>query len=190
MIRALLPDGRTGIVGDWRRLPLAPGSITTILADGALACLPYPDGYATLATELARVLVTGGRFITRVYARPEPAAREPLAAIAPASARSIHALKWRVAMAAEHPTNLPVAQILAAFDALVPDRAALPYPRAAVAMLDNYATSPLVYSFPTLAEIIAPFAARFAARVLPTPTATYELADRCPTIVFTASAAP
>jgi SAM-dependent methyltransferase len=191
-IATILPRdaGASAAIADWRALPLPDHGVDLVLADGALTCLPFPAGYTALAAELARVLAPGGRVVTRAFVAPPPAEREPLAAIDPATSSTIHALKWRVAMAAGQPTNLPVRDLLAAVDRRFPDRAPLHarYPADAVATLDHYATSPLVYSFPTLADTLAAFAPHFTARVLLLPT--YELGACFPTIVLTSPTGP
>jgi hypothetical protein len=85
---------------------------------------------------------------------------------------------------------LPVTDILGAFDAVVPDRAALAarlgWPRAAIDAVDVYRGSALVYSFPTLDEVRAALAPWFTEHTCHVPA--YELGDRCPTLVLTRAA--
>lgn len=181
--------GATALQADWRALPCAAGALDVVLGDGSLSNLRFPDGYRALAAELRRVLAPGGQVALRLFAAP--ARREPLAAVAAdlhaGRIGSINALKWRLAMAVQPDDhNLPVGEILRAFDAVVPDRAALTarlgWARALLDSVDVYRGSALVYSFPTLAEVraaLAPALEEVACRV-----PDYELGDRCPTLVL------
>lgn len=179
------PPGATAQVGEWTALPIPPASIDVAVGDGCLVNLAYPAGYRPFFDELHRVLVPGGRLILRLFAAPEPL--EPLAAVT--SAGNLHALKWRIAMAIQRPDhNVRVADILAAFEELVPDRDALAratgWSRAVIDTIDVYRGSTLEYSFPTLAEVRAAIAERFVERACHVPA--YELGDRCPTLVLVA----
>jgi hypothetical protein len=95
-------------------------------------------------------------------------------------------LKWRLAMAVQPDhRNVPVVEILRAFDEVVPDRAALAqqlgWSRAHLDSVDVYRGSSLTYSFPTVAEVSDVLAPYVAVREVHTPG--YELGDRCPTLV-------
>jgi SAM-dependent methyltransferase len=182
MIGAIFPPApnRAAIVGDWRALPLPSRSIDLIAGDGALACLPFPDGTRALAAELARVLAPGGRVVLRLFASPP--APESLDEIRIASDRGFHAFKWRVAMALAAPDrNVRVSDIHRAFETICPDRAALPWPRAVIDTIDAYRDSPASYAFPTVDETRAALAPLVdVACHVP----SYELGDRCPTLVL------
>lgn len=171
----------TPVVGDWRALPFADRTFDAIVGDGVLSVLAIHD-YPAIAAELARVLAPGGRVVLRLFASPPT--RESLADISRALPAGFHALKWRIAMAiADDRGDVRVSDILAAFDRLAPDRAALPYDRAVVDGIDVYRESGAVYSFPTETAALAPLAAaglRVASRHQP----TYELGERCPTYVL------
>lgn len=158
-----LPAGATATAGDWRALAAADAAFDVVLGDGCLACLPYAAGYRALAAELRRVVAADGMVALRLFALPEPADAEPLAAVAAAlragRIASFHALKWQIAMAIAPPDrNVAVVEILRAFDAIAPDRAALPWPPDVVATIDVYRDSDAVYSFPTEAEARAALA--------------------------------
>lgn len=189
VIGAIFPAtaGAEAVVADWRALPRPDRSLDLVIGDGSLSNLAFPGDYRVLAAELARVLAPGGRVALRLFAAPDQ--REPLAAVAAdlAAGRvgSMHALKWRIAMAIQpDDRNLAVADIGRAFDAMVPDRAVLAWDPAVIATIDVYRDSTLVYSFPTLAEVRAALVP-LAAVACHTPT--YELGDRCPTLVLTAT---
>lgn len=181
-----IPHAR--VVADWCALPLADASIELALGDGCLTTLAYPHGVAAFARELARVLAPGGALVLRLFAAPTP--RETLADVGRALARgeigSLHALKWRLAMAAPHGDTIAVADILAAFDRVVPDRAALVratgWDPDGFATIDAYRNSPHVYAFPTEAAQLAALAPAFAP--IARSVGDYELAERCPIVVL------
>ncbi|MDX2089041.1 MAG: class I SAM-dependent methyltransferase [Kofleriaceae bacterium] len=182
--------GRSAIVGDWLALPVDASSTELVVGDGCLTLFAFPGTYNSLATELARVLAPGGLLLLRLFVapgRPEPleAIRRSLASPAPGD--SFDALKWRIAMAIQPASrNVRVADIRAAFDELVPDRAALAartgWRREVIDHIDIYRDSPTTYSFPTLDETRATLAPWFIERACHVPS--YVLGDRCPTLVL------
>jgi SAM-dependent methyltransferase len=197
VIGALFPGGEHAgaVQADWRALPVEDRSIDLVVGDGSLSNLRFPGDYEVLADELARVLRPGGRVALRLFAAPaEPESlAEVAAALHAGRIGSFHALKWRLAMAAqpgEH--NLPVTDILRAFDEVVPDRAALAaatgWPTDVIASIDVYRGSALVYSFPTRGEVRAALAPALELEHFHQPS--YELGDRCPTVVLSRGAVP
>lgn len=180
--------GRDAQVGEWSALPLPAGAIDVVLGDGALSCVAYPAGYRAIAAELARVTAAGAIVALRLFAAP--ARRESIGEVARALAAGaiagFHALKWRLAMAvAPADRNVRVAEIVAAFDAIAPDRAALArrtgWAPETIATIDVYRGSDTVYSFPTEAEAVAELTG-FVVEARHVPA--YELGERCPTIVL------
>jgi SAM-dependent methyltransferase len=178
----------TALQADWRALPCAAGSIDLAAGDGSLSCLPFPRDYRVLAGELARALAPGGELVLRLFASPEP--RETLADVAAAvAARAIggfHAFKWRLAMAIAGGGDVAVADIARAFDRVAPDPDALAahtgWPRVAIATIDAYRGSDVVYSFPSAADAVAALAPELALVAQHVPA--YELGERCPTVVL------
>jgi len=177
--------GRRAFAGDWRALPLPAASIDLVVGDGAASLLAFPADYRALAAELVRVVRPGGLVVLRLFASVEPETlddvRDAIATIG-----SFDALKWRIAMAIQSPERaVPVAAIREAFDRIVPDRAALAartgWRREVIDHIDVYRGSPAIYSFPTVDEVIAAFApVAEIARIFP----SYELGERCPTVVW------
>jgi hypothetical protein len=179
----------TAIQGDWLALPCANESIAAVVGDGSLSNLGFPDVYHALASELARVLVSGGVVVVRLFASPEE--REPLDAVARdlAAGRigNLNVLKWRIAMAVQPADrNVPVVDISRAFDEIVADRdglaSRLGWSRAHLDSVDVYRGSSLTYSFPTLADVEAALAPALTVEAVHVPR--YELGDRCPTLVL------
>ncbi len=187
--RAGLPVGATAMVGDWLALPRAARSFDVVVGDGCLSCLAYPAGYRAVAAELRRVLADDGLLLLRLFAappQPEPLA-EVAAALRAGHIGSLHALKWRLAMAIQAADrNVRVIDIWHAFEQLVPDRAALAaatgWPLDVIGTIDAYRGSEVVYSFPTADEVRAALDETFSERATHTPT--YELGARCLTLAL------
>jgi hypothetical protein len=184
MIGAVLPRGVPAVVGDWRALPCAPASFELILGDGATSCLAFPHDYRALAAELARVVAPAGKVALRLFVAPARAESvdDVRAAFAAGAIAGFHAFKWRLAAALARDHHARVADVWRTFQALAPDRDALPWPRAVVDTIDVYRESAVVYSFATADEVRDVFAAAFVEDACHTPS--YELGDRCPTIVW------
>jgi SAM-dependent methyltransferase len=186
------PEGAKVVCGDWQALPVEDARIDVIVGDGAINALPSSELYEPFTRELRRVLDEGGQVHLRTFVAP--AARESLDAVAAdvrdGRIRSFHALKWRIAMAVD--TSIARGTVLGevwdAFRAIFPDdgelAAQLGCDRAAVETIHTYRGSTAAYTFPTLVELRAAFEARFVERSIFTPS--YELGERCLSIVFQA----
>jgi hypothetical protein len=183
----------TAVCGDWRELPCEDGAIDIVVGDACLTTLRFPDDYRTIADEVRRVLSRDGRFVMRVFVPPP--VREELESIA-GELRSgpvggFHAFKWRL-VTAVHAASGEAATLGAVWDAwraMCPDPGELAartgWSQDTIATIDNYRATSTRYSFPTLAEIRAVVGASFTELSCQFPT-SYELAERCPTLVWQA----
>lgn len=190
MIEALVTPraDQRALVGSWLALPLPAASIDLVIGDGALTLLAYPTDYRALAAELARVLRPGGRAVLRLFAMAARETLDDVRAALPAIG-SFDALKWRIAMAVQSPARtVAVTAIRAAFDQIVPDRAALAaatgWRRDVIDHIDIYRDSPAHYTFPTADEASAALAPSLVEISRAHPA--YELGERCPTVVWRA----
>jgi SAM-dependent methyltransferase len=188
MIDALFEPApnRTALVGDWLALPVPDASIDVALGDGCCTLFAFPSDYRTFAGELLRVVRPGGLVVLRLFALPEKPETLDEVRASLADIGSFDALKWRIAMAIQSPERaVPVSAIRDAFDAIVPDRAVLAvekgWRREVIDHIDIYRGSPAVYSFPTLDEFRAVMA---PLEMVSCITPSYELGDRCPTLVL------
>ena len=182
------PD-RRAIVADWTALPFEAGRFGAVIGDGALNSVA--SGLSALIGEISRVLRDGGTAAQRVFA--SPADRESLGAVREdalgARIGNVHALKWRIAMAIAQPPEylVPVADILAAFNAMFPDRAQLAsmtgWDADEIDTLDAYVGAWHSLCFPTRELLQALGAGQFASfRIVESDG--YPLAERCPLIVW------
>ena len=178
--------------GDWRALPCTDGTIDIVVGDGCFTPLEYPHDYRAVTDEVRRVLAPDGRFVMRVFV--PPAAREDLESIADdlhaGRIAGFHAFKWRLVMAvhARSVEGATLGAVWEAWHAMCPDRSALMtklgWSADTIATIDAYRDTGTVYSFPTLEEIRATVSASFTELSCHVPT--YELGDRCPTLVWRA----
>lgn len=185
-----LPQHARAECADWRALPLDDGSVDLVVGDGCFSVFGFPGETRDFAREARRVLRADGRFVIRVFAAPD--ARESLGAIArdlgAGKIGSFHALKWRLAMAL-HPSpeaGVTLSHVHAACGDLRPllaDLASTPgFEPDVTATIEAYRGSSVAYTFPTVARLEEALAGTFAlgARV----PKSYELGERCPTLVL------
>jgi len=178
---------RRAIEADWLTLDGSLGKFSAVIGDGSGNAVAYQHEVAQLLVNARDHLEPGGRFVCRLYARPEaPWSWEELVAEAgqPATG-NFHAFKWKLAMriAADTKPSVTVTLIVDRFDYYFPDRAKLSeatgWDRSVIDMIDTYRGSEAVYCFPTRTEFLAclPSGVReigFHA------SGTYDLALNCP----------
>jgi SAM-dependent methyltransferase len=195
MIRSVWP-GRLRprdevLCADWRWLPIEAETIDLVLSDGCLSTLSYPSGYSDVCAELHRVLRDGGRCVVRCFVQPDRPERadDVLAGLADGRAGGFHAFKWRLAMALQPDaeTGVVLADVWDAFHDADGDLDAVSlrcgWPIAEVRTIDAYRSLEARYSFPRLGDLRALFVdAGFS--VLEVSRGSYELGDRCPTVVL------
>jgi hypothetical protein len=184
-------DRRRVIEADWRWMEPG-GDFSAVIGDGSFNCLAWPAGYEQVFARLGATLRIGARFAVRFFVTPDRC--ESVEALADATraagVESIHALKWRLAMAlvAERAeVHIAVVDILARFDTLFPDRDLLSrqtgWTADEIETLDFYRGSADVISFPTVDQIKATVPAGFAnVRLL--RSGNYDLAERCPVVAM------
>ena len=195
MIEHIWPGDRAdrrAIQANWLDLPFDDATLSAVIGDGSCICLRFADQYERLFGELFRVLAPGGRAVIRLYSTPSPC--ETLASVQAAGmnrqARTVHALRFRVAMAwcAQHgEPNVPMSTIGDEFMKCFPDRKALAsindWEPEDIAIIDAYAASDAVYSFPTAEQVVDLVRQTFNDVHL-LPSGNYELAEHCPLLVI------
>lgn len=185
-------DGRRRVAeADWRWMDPG-GDFSAVIGDGSFNCLVYPAGYEQVLARLTVLLRRPARFAVRFFVTPDPC--ESVEALGEATlagwVESIHALKWRLAMAIvaeQESANIAVTDILSRFDALFPDRTELARQTGwtidEIETLDFYRGSSDVLSFPSVTQIEAVIPAGFAnVRLL--KSGEYDLAERCPVVTM------
>lgn len=175
---------------DWTALPLASSSLMAVVGDGSFNALPSLNSYRLVLAELHRVLVPEALAVFRCFLRPVnvETLEDVVAAVECGRVGSFHALKWRVAMSlADVPgAGVAVSDIHTAFETCFPSRSQLAnqtgWSLLQIDTIDAYQGTATRYNFPTLTEMQAQCTPYFA--VEDVRYATYELADRCPTLTL------
>ena len=177
---------------DWLEMDLPPGSVRAVVGDGSLNNLPTIALAAAVMQRSQQWLIPGGRFVCRVFERPDiPFGTADLHAYPDRSPdRNFHALKWMIAMTLAQAGSATVAveDIRAAFNDLFPDRdrlaAATGWHPAVIDTIDVYENSPLAYCFPNRAELRLAIP-RDAKDIRFLASGRYPLSERCPLVCFT-----
>lgn len=190
MLEAIWPAARIAhparaVLRDWTELPLDTGAADAVLGDGCYALLD-PARQRAVSREVRRVLAPHGRFVLRMFVRPEQAeAPEAVfAALERGAIGSFHAFKWRLAMAlqGERDDGVAVRAVWEAWHARGLDRDALArrcrFPRESVDSIDAYREAGSRLFFPTLAEARRLLAGEFREQACRLPS--YELGGCCP----------
>ena len=194
MIRSVWPGNtarRHVVCGDWLELPLCDASIDVALIDGGLPAVSFPSAHIALATELKRVLKVDGVFVARIFARPESS--ETLETVfAAARDRKIggfHAFKWRVAMSLQGDDTergVRLDDIWRCCNRQFGEHARLQqltgWPIEEISTIDAYRGNAASYHFPTIRELVESFSG--ALTCVEQIQGTYELAERCPILIF------
>jgi len=185
------PANARAVLADWCAMPIPTGTIDLVAGDGCYVLLDFPHGYARLTQEVRRVLRPGGRYVIRVFLRPDRP--ESLAQIAQALAHgeigSVHALKLRL-LAAVHGASGEGSRLDDAWSAWSAMASRLPAHLAGMRGwsaeerigVEAYRGMQARYYLPTLTELRQAFLPWFAE--IECAWGHYELAERCPTLVF------
>jgi SAM-dependent methyltransferase len=181
---------KRALLGDWRAMPLADGSMAAAISDGCFTMLDHPGDDLRLLDELARVLVPGGRLIARCFAMPESGETFAEVRRAAEGGTGFHAFKLRLNMAVAWESGkvtIRCGRIFETFTRLFPDRAELS--RASgwsldqIAEIDAYRGRPSILSYPTRSQLLA-LAAERGLRASFVESSGYALAERCPLLVL------
>ena len=193
MIGAIWRGPRSCVAcADWTALPLTAGSRDVALCDGGFHLLPYPLGQARLVRSLHRVIAPGGLCAFRLFV--PPGQREPvdvvLGDLLAGRVLSLNVLKLRLGMAMQaDPTfGVRLADVWDAIHAAAPDPAALAarigWNLEHLLAINTYRDCPRRYHFVTVAEACATFRAGGFELERVDFASSYDLCDRCPTVVF------
>lgn len=184
-----LPGPAHAVRGDWLGLPLADASADWVAGDGCYTLLDGPRAYRALNREVRRVLRPGGRYLARLFLRPdepEPVARvfDELQA---GRIGSFHVFKWRLAMALhDGPGGVRVGEIFEHWRraGIAPRDLAgrTGWPEAEIRTIEVYRDGKARYTYPTLGEARSALSADF--RELACRFPAYELGERCPTLLL------
>ncbi|MDP2761009.1 MAG: class I SAM-dependent methyltransferase [Sideroxyarcus sp.] len=191
MIGALWHGEQEAVLGDWLAMPFENASFDSVIGDGCPVLLSWPLQYEQLFAQVGRVLKPGGKFLLRTFVGAETAesAEKVCQDARDGKMKSFHAFKWRLSMAiaaASPAYTFRIADTVAAFDRLLPDRqqlaAASGWRREDIETIDFYRGSTACYSYPPLSQVRKTIPLEF--KECEPFYGTYELAERCPLLSF------
>ena len=179
--------------GDWRNLPLEDRSRDIIVGDGCLAVFNYPESFNATLECLHRTLSAGGLFSHRFFLRPEHSENTDSVFDELRAGRigNFHIFKWRLAMSLHGAIEQGVrlGDIWDCWHAAMPDPAALAerlkWSLDIITTIDAYRDIDTRFTFFTLAEAQQAAAPYFSEIRRHVPT--YELGERCQTLLFEAA---
>lgn len=195
MIRGVFPrEGLSvpawAVCGDWLNLPLPDEGADWVVGDGCYTLLDGPARYRELGREVHRILRPGGRYLARMFLRPD--SPEPAAAVfddlEAGRIGNFHVFKWRLAMALHDGagSGVRVDTIWERWRQAGIDPGELArdtgWPEAEILTIEAYQGSKACYTYPTLDEARAALSVRF--RELACRFPGYELGERCPTLLL------
>jgi SAM-dependent methyltransferase len=184
------PENAQVILADWCAMPIPSASVDLIVGDGCFVVQTFPQGFESLIREVHRVLQPAGRFVIRVFLRPDhPESLEDIArALARGEIGSVHAIKLRL-LAAVHGVSGAgslLDDVWRAWDAMpnAPDAlAGRPgWTAEEVVGIESYCGMQARYYLPTLAELRQVMGGFLSE--LECVRGAHELSDRCPTLVW------
>jgi SAM-dependent methyltransferase len=195
MIQALWPPahGPTNskvVLADWCDMPIPSSTIDVVVGDGCYILQRFPDGYAALTREVSRVLRAHGRFVIRVFVRPDrPESVADIArAYSASEVGSVHALKLRLLAALHGASGVgsrldDVYQSWMSMPPLPSALAGVPgWTAEEIVGIQSYGGMDSRYFLPTLMELRQSIG--MFLHEIECTWGHYELADRCPTLVF------
>ena len=181
---------RHAMLGDWRALPIPSRSVGSVMGDGSLNVVRWPNDARAVIDEIDRVLADKGIAVLRTFVACED--REAVDAICDdvqnGREPSFAAAKWRLGMAlTDVEGNSAAVDVYDVFESAFPDRLDLTratgWSAATIAEIDAYRASALHMAFPTRAMFETIAAPKFGLRWI--DVGTYPLAARCPLVVLT-----
>ncbi len=183
---------RRAIKHDWLELDGSLGKFSAVIGDGSCNAVAFGNDLKQVLRNIRDHLESGGRFVCRLYMRPEKlwSWEELLAEAARPAKVNFHAFKWKIAMriAADSEPSVRVEHIVDRFDYYFPDRdemaAATGWVRPLIDTIDRYRASPAIYCFPTKSEFLGCIPSGFRDSAFHA-SGTYHLAEDCP--IFTST---
>jgi len=175
--------------GYWQSMPMSNASVDLVVGDGIFTPLETVNDYRALFCEMSRILKPGGVMIIRAFIRPDKCEKiEDV--VSDALAGKIHyfgSLKWRIAMAlVDDSFGIKPAEIYRVFESYFPDRNSLSalcnWSMETIDTIDSYRDMESIFTFPTLDELTE--VSQEYTKIIDIQSGSYELANRCPTIVF------
>lgn len=194
MINSIWPGdtaNRRAICADWLDAPFPDQCLDLAIGDGCLTAVGYPVELWRLLASVHRCLRRDGYLMLRLFCRPDVAETPDavIAALQSGAIGSLHAFKWRLAMAVQGMADAPdvaVDEVWRVWNAARIDArvlAARGWPPEQVGMMELYRGSPARYNFMRYDDTIWHLQ-QAGFDLVATRTGSYELAERCPHVLL------
>ncbi|MDZ7736194.1 MAG: class I SAM-dependent methyltransferase [Gammaproteobacteria bacterium] len=178
---------------EWTNMPIPDRSRDIALCDGGIILLDYPRGHHELVRELARIIRPGGLCILRAFVPPKEREMPEtvLQDLLKAKIANLNLLKLRLGMAMQQDPaeGTRLKDVWDTIHGVAPDFNELAsrtgWPLEHLLAINAYRDRTASYHFLTVVQIRELFCANpggFSFKACRQPT--YELGERCPTIVF------
>jgi len=175
--------------GRWQTLPVRAACLDLVLADASFCALPNVPAMRDVLAAVATAMRPGALLCGRTFVSPPRAERieDVIADLSAGRAGSVHAAKWRVAMALQAGTDdgVALAEVWKIFES-AGERRMLGtrngWSEASMATLDAYQGVSSRLCFPTFARTRELFGEHFD--VLHWRLPAYELGERCPMLLL------
>jgi SAM-dependent methyltransferase len=185
-----IPGKRNVLCSDWLTLPFQDRSFDVVIGDGSLNCLPFPKMLRALAASIRRVLRDDSILAVRCFVRPEsPESPEAIFAdMLRGAIPTFHHCKFRLLMAAQQSAEqgVRVSDVYWLWTGRNFDRKLLAsragWDARSIDSIELYRNKNTVHTFPTLAEFRSVLRELFEEVSISVPT--YNLGERCPTLVL------
>ena len=180
--------GSLALLGRWQTLPVRDTSVDLVLADASFCALPDVAGMRQVMARVAAAMRPGALLCGRTFVSPaQPECLDDIVDdLRSGRAGSVHATKWRVAMAlqGDRDDGVALARVLEAIEA-AGERCVLGarngWSEASMATLDAYRGVSSRLCFPSLSRTRELFGEHFDELDCRLPG--YELGDRCPMLL-------
>jgi len=194
MIDDVWPGPRsTAICTEWTTLPLLSGSREIVLCDGGIHLMTYPAEQRQLVRTLHRVVAIDGLCIFRLFVPPreQETAEDVIKDLLEGRISNLNLLKLRLGMALQEDTSrgVELRKIWNTIRHAAPDFNQLAlqigWPLKHLQVINTYRNSPVRYYFMSVSDVRHLFCqdpGGFEFVKIYSPT--YELGERCPTVVF------
>jgi hypothetical protein len=185
-----IPSKRRAVCGDWLALPQANASCDSVIGDGSMNCVRYPDGFRTLARSVRSVLGPDGVLLLRSFVRPEgkDSIEQVFTDLFQCKFPTVNHFKFQLLMAMQRSTEQGIA-VDDVYREWVRRKinkeeliALTGWEKQSLQSIELYEGQDVVHTFPTVSELRSVLGEFFDEVSISTPS--YLLGDRCPSFVL------